>query len=320
MEWLIEVTLRSASNLKDVSSTSRMETFAVLKFEPYLDYTTQVDFNNGVNPSWNEKLAFTIPEHVIRRADHHLKVGIFTLSSLGPIFVCEASIPLLDIAGFHGRNETLQRTYPLRTNSGENQGDLTVSFLLKERVTLKSRSEELQSRFIEATSLSARNLKNDIENLSKLKTYAELKFAPYVYCRTAVDDNNDVNPSWNDTLVFGIPDRVFRRGRGCLKVVISTLTTLGPTPVCEALIPLIDIALLPRRSSKPVAKEYQLKSKTGEYCGELTISFTIKPIATTQASQDEGPSTKKKLTMINKLIVGPLGLSTISKLVGGPFQ
>ncbi|MCO5581276.1 hypothetical protein L7F22_035154 [Adiantum nelumboides] len=134
---LIEVVLLSASNLKDVNYLSKMETFAVMSFPPYVDYTTQVDYHGGLSPTWNEKLGFMIPESVLQRGEGHLKLEIFTLSTLGPKFVSEASIPLTDISQLPRLHDPYVKKYPLKTNSGDFHGEVTVSFSVGDKVQLK---------------------------------------------------------------------------------------------------------------------------------------------------------------------------------------
>ncbi|KAI5074842.1 hypothetical protein GOP47_0010803 [Adiantum capillus-veneris] len=139
---LIEIVLVSASNLKDVNYLSKMETYAVLNFPPYVDYTTQLDYHNGLNPAWNEKLGFMIPEPVLQRGEGHLKLEIFTLSTLGPKFVSETSIPLTDISLLPRLHEPYVKKYPLKTNSGDFHGEVTITFILGDKVFLNVGDQE----------------------------------------------------------------------------------------------------------------------------------------------------------------------------------
>lgn len=140
-ERLIELGIVSASNLKDVNYISKMETYAVLTFPPYVEYTTQVDSKGGSNPRWDEKLGFLVPESLLHRGEANIKVEVFTLSTLGPKFVSEASIPISDISAISQFNDPIYKRYPLKTNSGDYHGDLHVSFAIGEKMVLHKKGE-----------------------------------------------------------------------------------------------------------------------------------------------------------------------------------
>lgn len=135
----MEMTILSATNLKDVNYLSKMETYAILTFAPYIEYTTQVDSKGGVNPHWDEKFGFLVPEYVLQQGEAKMKVEIYTLSTLGPKFVGEVSIPISDvtmsISNLSRFNPpTHRKSYPVKIASGDFQGELQVSFALGEKM------------------------------------------------------------------------------------------------------------------------------------------------------------------------------------------
>ena len=81
-ERVLEMTLISASNLKNMNFISKMETYVVVKLPPYFEYTSKVDSKGGVNPRWDESFGFMLPESVLQRGESRIKIEIYTLGTL----------------------------------------------------------------------------------------------------------------------------------------------------------------------------------------------------------------------------------------------
>ncbi|KAH7445288.1 hypothetical protein KP509_01G000800 [Ceratopteris richardii] len=139
---LIEVTLDSATNLKDVNYLSKMQTYAVLKFSSYVEYRTKVDPHGGTNPVWRETTEFMVPEYIYKSGEGSMKVEIFTHSTLGQKFVCEATIPFCHVSDLKILHHPYKKTYPLKTNSGDLYGDLTIYITVRDKMPIKENGEE----------------------------------------------------------------------------------------------------------------------------------------------------------------------------------
>ena len=111
---MLELTLISASNLKDVNFISKMETYVVINLPPNSEYTSKVDSKGGVNPRWNEAFGLLLPKTLLQRGDSRIKIEIYTLSTLGPKFVGDVSIPLSDISTSTHYKQTQYKRYPIK--------------------------------------------------------------------------------------------------------------------------------------------------------------------------------------------------------------
>lgn len=137
---VLNVSILSAEDLKDVKHVGRMHTFAVVSMPPNVEFTTQVDKEGGVDPSWNETFTVAVPESHLQKKDAKMRVEIYTLTSTrGQRFVGEASIPLSDIIRAEEKGSKMEkqyRSYAVKTLDGSPQGEVHVAFLLGERIML----------------------------------------------------------------------------------------------------------------------------------------------------------------------------------------
>ncbi|XP_020164897.2 protein SRC2-like [Aegilops tauschii subsp. strangulata] len=131
---ILELTLISASDLKKVSFFSRMRVYAVASISGAISWMpthgTQVDHNNGQNPTWNAMLHLPIPAcvdtrglalHVLLRSEALL----FGHHDVGEVFV-----PLNDLlAGTNNTNDPKTMSYQVRRpSSGRAHGVLYFSY------------------------------------------------------------------------------------------------------------------------------------------------------------------------------------------------
>ena len=133
-EHVLEMTLISARNLKDVNFISKMETYVVINLPPNSEFTTKVDSKGGVNPHWNESFHLLLPKTLLQIGESRIKMEIYTLSTLGPKFVGEVNIPLSDVSTSTHYNKTQYKSYPIKVASGDFHGELHISFNLKDKV------------------------------------------------------------------------------------------------------------------------------------------------------------------------------------------
>ncbi|XP_020183923.1 protein SRC2 homolog [Aegilops tauschii subsp. strangulata] len=101
---MLEVTLQSARNLKNVNLMSRLEVYAVatISGDPMTRQCTPPDPYGGRHPTWNTTLRFTVPPTAAAGASGCLHVLLRTERSLGDRDVGEVVVPLTDILGLGG--------------------------------------------------------------------------------------------------------------------------------------------------------------------------------------------------------------------------
>ncbi|KAE8778912.1 hypothetical protein D1007_48117 [Hordeum vulgare] len=101
---VLEVTLQSAKNLKNVNLMSRLEVYAVatISGDPMTRQCTPPDPYGGRHPTWNTTLSFTVPPTAAAGASGCLHVLLRTERSLGDRDVGEVIVPLTEILGLGG--------------------------------------------------------------------------------------------------------------------------------------------------------------------------------------------------------------------------
>lgn len=132
---ILELTIISAEDLKDVRHVGKMQTYATIQLHTSERKSTQVDKRGGVNPVWNKMAWFALPNDMNATHTQHKEV-IIEVVSLGlmghKVVVGEVHIPLIDIlkrASFS--NKMHYGSYPIRfPSSTSSHGQLHVSFRL----------------------------------------------------------------------------------------------------------------------------------------------------------------------------------------------
>ncbi|KAM3371846.1 hypothetical protein ACQJBY_018970 [Aegilops geniculata] len=101
---VLEVTLQSARNLKNVNLMSRLEVYAVatISGDPMTRQCTPPDPYGGRHPTWNTTLRFTVPATAAAAASGCLHVLLRTERSLGDRDVGEVVVPLTEVLGLGG--------------------------------------------------------------------------------------------------------------------------------------------------------------------------------------------------------------------------
>uniref|UniRef100_A0ACD5Z1F2 Uncharacterized protein n=1 Tax=Avena sativa TaxID=4498 RepID=A0ACD5Z1F2_AVESA len=137
---ILELTLISASNLKDVNFFSDMEVYAVVSLngDPRTRHQTQTDYEGETDPTWDETLVFAVPPtaaaasasaaylHVILRTERLFGED----RDVGEVFISVADL----LAGAcAGATPPRCASYPVRKvqrNNGKRRGMLSVSYRL----------------------------------------------------------------------------------------------------------------------------------------------------------------------------------------------
>lgn len=146
----LELTIISAENLKDVRHLARMQTYATTWIDSNVKYKTGINELGGVNPVWNDKFVFLIPEHNLVQGGANLTIEIYSDSLTGIKLVGKVLIPLLDLKQNNALNNEKDLhyvNYPVKRMSGRIQGRIYISYRLKEKVKMevvKSKGEPLQ--------------------------------------------------------------------------------------------------------------------------------------------------------------------------------
>ncbi|KAI5079384.1 hypothetical protein GOP47_0004863 [Adiantum capillus-veneris] len=78
----LDVTVVSAEDLKKVTLFGKMQPYAIVWVDPQNRRTTRVDKDGHSNPSWNERLSFSVPEHLFHQPGSALHVEIFSKGSV----------------------------------------------------------------------------------------------------------------------------------------------------------------------------------------------------------------------------------------------
>ncbi|MCO5600497.1 hypothetical protein L7F22_054610 [Adiantum nelumboides] len=141
----VELAILCADNLKDVRHLARMQTYAKVRVNSDVKYTTDVDELNGVNPKWTNKFVMLIPTKPL--STHPLTIEIYTKSLTGDRLVGRASIPLSDIlppdtdADTKKPGNVYYANYPI-----VDQGRLYISYRLMDKVmAAQENSQNLHS-------------------------------------------------------------------------------------------------------------------------------------------------------------------------------
>lgn len=132
-------------------------------------------------------------------------------------------------------------------------------------------------RLLEIGIMSAEEL-NDVRYVGKMHTFAVISMPPYVEYTTEVHKAGGVNPVWNETFTFAVPESKLHKRDAKMRVKIYTLTsTTGKRFVGEAIIPLSDIVQSEEMGSimEKQYKSFPVKNFDGSVQGELHMAFLL---------------------------------------------
>lgn len=134
----LEITVVSATGLKDVNFLSTMDVYAVVKVSGDHRFKskqkTHVDKDCGPNPKWNFPVKFTVVDDAARQDKLTLKFKIFSERALGDRVVGVVKVPvkkLLD--NFSDDKHEKHVSYAAHTPSGKPKGTLSFSYKFGEK-------------------------------------------------------------------------------------------------------------------------------------------------------------------------------------------
>ncbi|KAL5564194.1 hypothetical protein UlMin_027358 [Ulmus minor] len=129
---LLDLTLISATDLKDVNILSKMDVCAVVSIsgESKWKQKTPVDKYSGPNPQWNYPMKFTIVESAVQQNQLTLKIKLMSDRSLGDREIGEVHVPIKELLKNLGGHKSEKRSsYSVRLPNGKPKG--TVNFAVK---------------------------------------------------------------------------------------------------------------------------------------------------------------------------------------------
>ncbi|XP_020107861.1 protein SRC2-like [Ananas comosus] len=142
---ILEVTLISATDLKDVNLFSKMEVYAVVSIsgDPRTRQRTPADRSGGRNPRWNATLRFAVPDPVAG----DLRFLLRTERALGDRDVGEVRVPLKELLGGDGggdapRSPRVVSYHVRKIGSGKPRGLLNLSYKLADRIAAPAAADE----------------------------------------------------------------------------------------------------------------------------------------------------------------------------------
>uniref|UniRef100_A0A2P2LBB3 WW domain-binding protein 2-like n=1 Tax=Rhizophora mucronata TaxID=61149 RepID=A0A2P2LBB3_RHIMU len=132
---LLEISVVSANDLKDVNLFTTMDFYAVVSIKADSCTTqkkkTHVHKDCGPNPTWNFIMEFTVDEAALQQNRLTLKFEIKSDRSFGDKEIGEVHVPikdLLDSAAAGDGKEHKNVSYSVRTASGKAKGTLNISY------------------------------------------------------------------------------------------------------------------------------------------------------------------------------------------------
>lgn len=136
----LDITLISATDLKDVNFLSKMDVYAVVSISgdsfSKSKQKTHVDKNSGPNPRWNYTMKFTVPDAAAKQNQLTLKIKLVSDRSFGDKEIGEVHVPIKELLDKYDeeKSETLV-TYNVRLPSGKSKGTLSFSYKFWEKFT-----------------------------------------------------------------------------------------------------------------------------------------------------------------------------------------
>lgn len=134
----LDVTLISATDLKNVNLLSKMDVYAVVSLsgDPASKHKTPVDKDSGPNPKWNHTVRLTVPEAPAKQGQLYLKVKIVSDRSFGDKEIGEVQIPIGELLESSGDGKGEQRvSYSVRLPNGKAKGTLNLAYKFGEKFT-----------------------------------------------------------------------------------------------------------------------------------------------------------------------------------------
>lgn len=138
----LDITLISATDLKDVNLLSKMDVYAVVSLSGDSSVAkskqkTPVDKDSGPNPRWNYSMKFTIPDAAAKQNHLTLKIKLVSDRKFGDKEIGEVKVPVKELLDSYASSETSEKlvSYNVRLSSGKSKGTLSFSYKFGEKFT-----------------------------------------------------------------------------------------------------------------------------------------------------------------------------------------
>ncbi|KAL5564203.1 hypothetical protein UlMin_027367 [Ulmus minor] len=135
---LLDLTLISATDLKDVNILSKMDVCAVVSIssESKWKQKTPVHKYSGPNPQWNYPMKFTIVESAVQQNQLTLKIKLMSDRSLGDREIGEVHVPIKELLDNLGGEKSEKRaSYSVRLPNGKAKGTVNIAYKFGEKFT-----------------------------------------------------------------------------------------------------------------------------------------------------------------------------------------
>ncbi|KAL5727610.1 hypothetical protein ACHQM5_000789 [Ranunculus cassubicifolius] len=122
-----QVTILSAEDLRINGRPVKKNTFVAVETDSNSSQSTTTAINSGNNPSWNEKLDFSLPLHV-----KNIRLVVKCKKGSGERTIASVSIPVSDFLEDYVPANCLHfLSYRLRDNDGDRNGIVNISIRVK---------------------------------------------------------------------------------------------------------------------------------------------------------------------------------------------
>lgn len=137
----LDITLISASDLKDVNLMSKMDVYAVVSIsgDNAKKQKTPVDKDSGSNPKWNYTVKFTVFESAVQQNMLTLKIKLVSDRSFGDKEIGEVQLPIKELLDNYKDESGEKRvSYSVRLPSGKSKGNLNFAYKFGEKFTAQA--------------------------------------------------------------------------------------------------------------------------------------------------------------------------------------
>ncbi|KAL5564204.1 hypothetical protein UlMin_027368 [Ulmus minor] len=134
----LDLTLISATDLKDVNILSKMDVCAVVSISgaSKSKQKTPVDKDSGPNPKWNYTMKSTIVESAVQQNQLTLKIKLMSDRSLGEREIGEVHVPIKELLDNLGGEKSEKRvSYSVRLPNGKPKGTVNIAYKFGEKFT-----------------------------------------------------------------------------------------------------------------------------------------------------------------------------------------
>lgn len=138
----LEITIVSATDLKDVNLMSKMDVYAVVTISGGSNQKqkTPVDKDSGPNPKWNHTVKFTLFEEAVQQNQLALKIKVISDRSFGDKEIGEVQVPIKELLenSKDDLNGEKRVSYSVRLPNGKAKGALNLAYKFGEKYTFQA--------------------------------------------------------------------------------------------------------------------------------------------------------------------------------------